>query len=180
MRCALSLYLKRSRVCFNRCRKNFVLEVLNQNSNNGVKRSPAFWTGLFAFWSYRAFFFGSAFFCAELFFLVGLFFLGSAVFFGIDLNLRLVNYLLMATEYFFPFLHIVLSEAATVQPNSNYQRYAFKGKSILIKVRHSDIYELIQRQPWCRNLYKNCAQHPLGKSWADGYRPSAVGILTKP
>ena len=66
---------------------------------------------------YRAFFFGSAFFCAELFFLVGLFFLGSAVFFDIDLNLRLVNYLLMAVEYFFLLLHVVLSEAATVQPD---------------------------------------------------------------
>ncbi len=47
---------------------------------------------------------------------VGLFFLGSAVFFDIDLNLRLVNYLLMAAAYFFLFLHIVLSEEATVQP----------------------------------------------------------------
>ena len=65
---------------------------------------------------YRAFFFGSAFFCAELFFLVGLFFLGSTVFFGIQLYLRLVNYLFMAAEYFFPFFHVVLSEAATVQP----------------------------------------------------------------
>jgi hypothetical protein len=69
------------------------------------------------FLPYRAFFFGSAFFCAELFFLVGLFFLGSAVFFGIQLNLRLVNYLLMAAEYLFPFFHVVLSEAATVQPD---------------------------------------------------------------
>ncbi|HOZ77853.1 MAG TPA: hypothetical protein PLY34_07640, partial [Ferruginibacter sp.] len=50
---------------------------------------------------YRAFFFGFAFFCAELFFLVGLFFLGSAVFFGIHLNLRLVNYLLIAAGYFY-------------------------------------------------------------------------------
>lgn len=66
--------------------------------------------------TYRAFFFGFPFFCAELFLLVGLFFLGSAVFFGIQLNLRLVNYLLMAAEYFFPFFHVVLSEAATVQP----------------------------------------------------------------
>jgi hypothetical protein len=31
----------RSRVCFNRWRENLVLEVLNQNFNNGVKRSPA-------------------------------------------------------------------------------------------------------------------------------------------
>ena len=66
--------------------------------------------------TYRAFFFGSAFFCAELFFFVGLFFLGSAVFLGIQLNLRLVNYLLMAAEYFFPFFLVVLSEKATVQP----------------------------------------------------------------
>jgi hypothetical protein len=71
---------------------------------------------LFSGSPYRAFFFGSAFFCAELFFLVGLFFLGSAVFFDINFNLRLVNYLLMAAEYFFLFLHVVLSEAATVQP----------------------------------------------------------------
>jgi hypothetical protein len=55
------------------------------------------------------------FFCAGLFFLVGLFFLGSAVFFGIQLNLRLVNSLI-AVEYFFPLFHVVLSEAATVQP----------------------------------------------------------------
>ena len=37
-----------SRVCFNRWRENLVLEVLNQNSNNGIKRSPALWTGLTA------------------------------------------------------------------------------------------------------------------------------------
>ena len=80
------------------------------------EKSPALWTRLSAFWPYRAFFFGSAFFCAELFFLVGLFFLGSAVFFDIQLNLRLVNYLLMAAAYFFPFFHVVLSDAATVQP----------------------------------------------------------------
>ena len=42
--------------------------------------------------------------------------MGSAVFFGIQLNLSLVNYLLMAEEYFFPFFHVVLSKAATVQP----------------------------------------------------------------
>jgi len=64
-----------------------------QNTNTGVKRSPALCTGLSVFLGYRNFFFGFAFFCAELFFLVGLFFLGSAVFFGIKLNLRLVNYL---------------------------------------------------------------------------------------
>jgi hypothetical protein len=70
------------------------------------------------FLPYRAFFFGCAFVCAELFFLVGLFFLGSTVFFGIELNLTLVNYLLMAAEYFFPLFHVVPAEAATVQPDS--------------------------------------------------------------
>jgi hypothetical protein len=44
----------------------------------------------------RTYFFLPGFLCAELFFLVGLFFLGSAVFFDIQLNLRLVNYLLKA------------------------------------------------------------------------------------
>jgi hypothetical protein len=71
--------------------------------------------GSLRFLPYRAFFFGSAFFCAELFFLVGLFFLGSAVFFGIQLNLRLVNYFLVAAAYFFPLFEIVLSDAATLQ-----------------------------------------------------------------
>ena len=62
-------------------------------------------TGLFSFWSYRAFLLGAAFFCAELFFFVGLFFRGLAFFFEeafIQLNLRLVNYLLMAAGYFLP------------------------------------------------------------------------------
>lgn len=48
--------------------------------------------------------------------MVGLFFLGSAVFFGIQLILRLMNYLLIAAVYFFRFFHVVLSEAVTVQP----------------------------------------------------------------
>ena len=62
-------------------------------------------TGLFTFRSYRAFLLGAAFFCAELFFFVGLFFRGLAFCFGeafIQLNLRLVNYLLMAAGYFLP------------------------------------------------------------------------------
>ena len=92
------------------------------------KISPALWTGLLAFWPHRAFFFGSAFFCAELFFLVGLFFLGSAVFFGIQLNLILVNYLLMAAAHFFPFFHVVLSEAATVQPEYKWTKICYKVK----------------------------------------------------
>jgi len=61
----------------------------------GEGKKPGVMTRLSAFF-YFAFLFGFAFFCAELFFLVGLFFLGSAVFFDIQLNLRLVNYLLMA------------------------------------------------------------------------------------
>jgi len=59
---------------------------------------------------YRAFFLGFAFRCAELFFLEGLFFLGSAVFFAIELNLILVNYLLMATAYFFPFFMLLFKK----------------------------------------------------------------------
>ena len=86
------------------------------------ERSPALWTGLSTFLPYRAFFFGSAFFCAELFFLVGLFFLGSAVFFGIQLNFRLVNYLLIAAEYFFPFFHVVRSERQLHSQNISKQR----------------------------------------------------------
>jgi hypothetical protein len=78
---------------------------------------------------YRAFFFGSAFFCAELFFLVGLFFLGSAVFFAIDLNLRLVNYLLMAAEYFFPFLHVAFRKRQLYSQTVSKQRYTYKRKS---------------------------------------------------
>jgi hypothetical protein len=80
------------------------------------ERSPGAVNRALCVFYLRAFFFGSAFFCAELFFLVGLFFLGSAVFFGIQLNLRLVNYFLTAAEYFFPFFDVVLSDAATVQP----------------------------------------------------------------
>jgi hypothetical protein len=46
----------------------------------------------------------------------------------------------MATAYFFPFFHVVLSEAATVQPTISEQRYAYKGKyDILIKVSRSGI-----------------------------------------
>lgn len=48
--------------------------------------------------------------------MLGLFFLGSAVFFDIVLNLMLVNYFLMVAAYFFPFIHVVLSEVATIQP----------------------------------------------------------------
>jgi len=90
--------------------------VLNQHSNHWIKKARLCEPGFWHFWPYRAFFFGSAFFCAELFFLVGLFFLGSAVFFDINLNLRLVNYLPMAAAYFFPLLPIVFSEEVTVKP----------------------------------------------------------------
>jgi len=65
------------------------------------RKKPGIVNRALCFSSYLAFFFGSAFFCAELFFLVGLFFLGSVVFFDIQLNLGLVNYLRMAAVYFF-------------------------------------------------------------------------------
>ena len=88
------------------------------NTNNGIKKSPALCTGLSAFFSLLYFFFLPGFLCAELFFLVGLFFLGWAVFFDIQLNLSLVNYLLVAAEYFFPFFQVVPLEAATVQSDN--------------------------------------------------------------
>ena len=34
----------------------------------------------------------------------------------------------MAAENFFPFFHVVLSEAATVSQSISRQRYAYKGK----------------------------------------------------
>ncbi len=34
----------------------------------------------------------------------------------------------MAAEYFFPYLHVVRSEAVTVQPEYE-QRYAYNGKN---------------------------------------------------
>jgi hypothetical protein len=34
----------------------------------------------------------------------------------------------MAAKYFYPLLHAVLLEAATVQPDLSKQRYAYKGK----------------------------------------------------
>jgi len=90
---------------------------LKPKQQQRCKKKPGVVNRALRFCPYRAFFFGSAFFCAELFFLVGLFFLGSAVFFGINLILRLMNYLLLAAVYFFPFFHVALSEAAIIQPD---------------------------------------------------------------
>ena len=78
----------------------------------------------------RAFFFGSAFFCAELFFWVGLFFLGSTFFFDIDLNLRLVNYLLVAAQSISSRSYMLSFQKR--QPYSQSvgeQRYTYNGKS---------------------------------------------------
>ena len=49
-----------------------------------------------------------------------------------------MNYLLMAAEYFFPFIHVVLSERQLYNQTVSEQRYAYNGKS-KFKVTRSGI-----------------------------------------
>ena len=101
---------------------------LKPKHKHHVKRSPALWTGLSAFWPYRTYFFLPGFLCAELFFLVGLFFLGWAVFFDIQFILRLVKICLWLQSISSRSSMLCFQKRQLNSQNTSKRRYAYKGQ----------------------------------------------------